>query len=316
MKALNLSLTGSLALALLAAGCSTMQSGQKSSAETDAAKTAAAPAEPPAPKMVRRKQASGLTADQVSQALATKNSAKIRSALVGKTVTVELAKGDGKSWNGSGVEGADFACRASESGFDGGEVTAKVRSYKPATKSQDASLELDNCSSNFALEAAPAAQSAAAKPAAAAGTATAATAAAAAPAAKSAAGGAAKPGMDAQGNVIDSSKVEAGSGRTVKGINGYEGEITGIPAKNSKFTGLQIGMPMKQVTDIAGPPTDQGGYVTGKAWIPFYFGGDRHRFEMTYKGQGRLIFAGGGMGDYSSGNLIWIIHNPNESGYR
>ena len=24
----------------------------------------------------------------------------------------------------------------------------------------------------------------------------------------------------------------------------------------------------------------------------------------------------GGMGDYSGGNLIWIIHNPNESGYR
>ncbi|MBS0342270.1 MAG: hypothetical protein JSS56_17255 [Proteobacteria bacterium] len=177
-------------------------------------------------------------------------------------------------------------------------------------------MELDNCSSNFALEAAPAAQSAAAKPAAAAA-ATTATAAAAAPAAKPAAsGGAAKPGMDAQGNVIDSSKVEAGSGRAVKGINGYEGEITGNPAKNSKFTSLQIGMPMKQVTDIAGQPTDQGAYVTGKAWIPFYFGSDRHRFEMTYKGQGRLIFAGGGMGDYTSGNLIWIIHNPNETGYR
>lgn len=122
--------------------------------------------------------------------------------------------------------------------------------------------------------------------------------------------------MDAQGNVVDSSKVEAGSGRTVKGLNGYEGEITGNPARNSRFTRLQIGMSAKQVTDLAGPPTDQGAYVTGKAFIPFYFGSDRHRYEMTYKGQGRLVFAGGGMGDYSSGNLIWIIHNPNESGYR
>lgn len=128
--------------------------------------------------------------------------------------------------------------------------------------------------------------------------------------------GGAKAGMDAQGNVVDSSKVEAGSGRTVKGLNGYEGEITGNPARNSKFTRLQIGMSAKQVTDLAGQPTDQGAYVTGKAFIPFYFGSDRHRFEMTYKGQGRLIFAGGGMGDYSGGNLIWIIHNPNESGYR
>ena len=136
--------------------------------------------------------------------------------------------------------------------------------------------------------------------------------AAAAPAAPSGS----KAGLDARGNVVDSSKVEAGSGRTVKGLNDYEGEITGNPAPGSKFTKLQIGMPMKQVTDIAGPPTDQGAYMTGKAWIPFYFGGDRHRYEMTYKGQGRLIFAGGGMGDFSSGNLIWIIHNRNETGYR
>ena len=128
--------------------------------------------------------------------------------------------------------------------------------------------------------------------------------------------GGAKAGMDAKGNVVDSSKVEAGSGRTVKGLNGYEGEITGNPARNSRFTRLQIGMSAKQVTDLAGPPTDQGAYVTGKAFIPFYFGSDRHRYEMTYKGQGRLVFAGGGMGDYSGGNLIWIIHNPNESGYR
>ena len=123
-------------------------------------------------------------------------------------------------------------------------------------------------------------------------------------------------GMDAQGNVVDSSQVTAGSGRTVKGINGYEGEITGNPAPRSKFTRLKIGMSAKQVTDLIGQPTDQGAYVTGKAWIPFYFGGDRHRYEMVYKGQGRLIFAGGGLGDLTGANLIWIIHNANESGYR
>ena len=37
------------------------------------------------------------------------------------------------------------------------------------------------------------------------------------------------------GDVVDSSKVEAGSGRTVKGMNDYEGEITGNPAPNSRF---------------------------------------------------------------------------------
>jgi hypothetical protein len=124
-------------------------------------------------------------------------------------------------------------------------------------------------------------------------------------------------GLNSKGEVIDSTKVEAGSGQQVKGLNGFDGEITGKPAANSKFTKLQIGMSMKQVTDLIGQPTDQGQYVTGKAWIPFYFGSDQHRYELVYKGQGRLIFAGGAVfSNMSSGNLIWIIHNANEGGYR
>lgn len=124
------------------------------------------------------------------------------------------------------------------------------------------------------------------------------------------------PGMNDRGEVVDSKKVEAGSGQKVKGLGDWEGEITGKSAANSKFAKLQIGMSMKQVTDLAGQPDDQGAYVTGKAWIPFYFGSDRHRFEAVYKNSGRLIFAGGGMGDFSSGHLIWIIHNANEGAYR
>jgi hypothetical protein len=131
-----------------------------------------------------------------------------------------------------------------------------------------------------------------------------------------AASGTAFPGMNSNGEVIDASKVESGHGQKVHGINDYDGEITGIPAPNSKFTQLQIGMGMRQAIDIAGQPTDQGAYVTGKAFIPFYFGGDRHRFELVYKGQGRLIFAGGSLGNYTGGNLIWIIHCATEPGYR
>ena len=123
-------------------------------------------------------------------------------------------------------------------------------------------------------------------------------------------------GMNEKGEVVDSSKVSAGSGRRVKGLNNWEGEITGKPAAHSKFNKLQIGMSMKQVVDLAGEPTDRGAYVTGKAWIPFYFGSDRHRYEFVYKNQGRLIFAGGSLGDYAGGNLIWIIHNAGEPGYR
>jgi len=122
------------------------------------------------------------------------------------------------------------------------------------------------------------------------------------------------PGMNEAGEVVNSAQVESGWGEEVVGINDYEGEITGIPAPDSKFTELKIGMPMKQVTDLIGEPTDQGAYVTGKAFIPFFFGGDKYRYEMAYKGQGRLVFAGKSMG--TGGNLIWIIHNKNDSGYR
>ena len=124
------------------------------------------------------------------------------------------------------------------------------------------------------------------------------------------------PGMNANGQVVDSSKVEEGYGRKVKGINNWEGEITGKPGAKSRFGKLQIGMPMQQVVNLIGQPSDQGAYVTGKAWIPFYFGADRHRYEMVYKNQGRLIFAGGSIGNFTGGNLIWIIHNATEPGHR
>jgi hypothetical protein len=98
--------------------------------------------------------------------------------------------------------------------------------------------------------------------------------------------------MDAQGNVVDSSKVEAGSGRTVKGLNGYEGEITGNPARNSKFTRLQIGMSARQVTDLAGQPTDQGAYVTGKAFIPVLFRQRSPSFRDDLQGPGTADLRG------------------------
>jgi hypothetical protein len=113
-----------------------------------------------------------------------------------------------------------------------------------------------------------------------------------------------------------SAKAESPKGtQTVKGINGWEGEISGSPAPGSHFTRLEIGMSMRQVTDLIGRPNDMGSYVTGKAWIPFYYGSDRYRYELLYRGHGRLIFAGGHMGD-RSGHLISIIHNAQESDYR
>ena len=124
------------------------------------------------------------------------------------------------------------------------------------------------------------------------------------------------PGMNAQGQVVDTKKVEEGYGRKVKGLGDWEGEITGQPAPGSKFGQLQIGMGMQQAKDIVGQPTDQGGYVTGKAFIPWYFGSGKYRHELVYKGMGRLIFASPSSFDFASGNLVWIIHSAAETGYR
>jgi hypothetical protein len=122
--------------------------------------------------------------------------------------------------------------------------------------------------------------------------------------------------MDANGVVVDPKKVEAGYGQSVKGLGDWEGEITGVPAPGSRFSELQIGMPLRQVQDILGPPTDEGAYITGKAFIPFYYGSDRYRYELVYKGQGRLVFAGGSLADHSGGHLTWIIYSAADTGYR
>ncbi len=123
------------------------------------------------------------------------------------------------------------------------------------------------------------------------------------------------PGMNERGEVIDSKKVEAGFGQKVKGLGDWEGEITGKPA-NAKFGQLKIGMSHSQVTALLGQPSDQGSYITGKAFIPFYFGSDKYRYEAVYKGQGRLIFASSATYSFGEMHLIWIIHSASESGTR
>ena len=101
----------------------------------------------------------------------------------------------------------------------------------------------------------------------------------------------------------------------VKGINNRDGYVSGTPASDSAFNKLKVGMPMKQVLDLIGEPSDQGAYVTGKAWIPFYFGSDRYRHELVYEKQGRLIFAGGS-GFNTRSTLTGIIHDASQSRYR
>ncbi|QDF98254.1 hypothetical protein CJ010_17780 [Azoarcus sp. DD4] len=104
--------------------------------------------------------------------------------------------------------------------------------------------------------------------------------------------------------------------RYVKSRDGsFDGEIWGTPVKNSKFANLQIGMSQAEVEDKIGRPSDMKAYMTGKAWIPFYFGTDGHRFETFYKGQGTLIYTGGGIAG-GRGVLVGINHDATEDGYQ
>lgn len=89
----------------------------------------------------------------------------------------------------------------------------------------------------------------------------------------------------------------------------------GKPVANSKFNKLKIGMGQKEVTDIAGAPTDQSMHVTGKAWIPFYVGSGKQEVWLYYKGVGRLVFADNA-GYTTDTGLIGIEHDAGERGYK
>lgn len=93
-----------------------------------------------------------------------------------------------------------------------------------------------------------------------------------------------------------------------------EREIVGTPAKNSKFNKVKIGMSQREVEHYIGPGTDVQAYITGKSFIPFYMGADRYRYEVYYKGAGRLVYQGGGING-GQGLLVKIVHNASETGF-
>jgi outer membrane protein assembly factor BamE (lipoprotein component of BamABCDE complex) len=114
----------------------------------------------------------------------------------------------------------------------------------------------------------------------------------------------------------DSSSKSEPQGRYTKATDAESARgIYGNPPRHSRFSKLRIGMSAKEVTDLIGEPTDQKTYMTGKVWIPFYFGSDRVRMEYRYKGQGVLTFVGGGGVASSHFTLYRVIYNPKEEGY-
>jgi len=88
----------------------------------------------------------------------------------------------------------------------------------------------------------------------------------------------------------------------------------GTPAPGSKFAKLKMGMSPDEVVKLIGPPTSQSTHQTGKAWIPFYFGGDTFRLEMFYKDEGQLTFSQ--THTFGSGTeLTFMLVDPKATGY-
>ncbi len=93
-----------------------------------------------------------------------------------------------------------------------------------------------------------------------------------------------------------------------------EGDVVGQARPGSRFARLYIGMSQRQAEDLVGRGTDTDSHITGKQFIPFYFGGDQYRVVNFYKGEGQLEFAPRSfMGQANT--LVRIVNNPNESGY-
>ena len=85
------------------------------------------------------------------------------------------------------------------------------------------------------------------------------------------------------------------------------------PAPGSKLARITEGMTEAEVVAILGAPTSQQNYVTGKAFIPHYYGSDAHRLDYRYKGVGIVVF---NRNRYSSVvKVIRVESDPNEDGY-
>ncbi len=90
-----------------------------------------------------------------------------------------------------------------------------------------------------------------------------------------------------------------------------ESKLELVPA-GSKLAKIQMGMSDEEVRAILGSPDNSRNYMTGKQFIPFYFGPDTHRSDWVYEGVGRVVFR---RNRYSGGlEVIQTRHDPGAAG--
>jgi hypothetical protein len=83
---------------------------------------------------------------------------------------------------------------------------------------------------------------------------------------------------------------------------------------DSPFAKVKTGMSMEQVSATIGPPSSQRAYATGKAWIPFHYGGDNSRVTAYYKGIGEIVYSQDSA--FSSGySVMEVDYDPTDPGF-
>ena len=117
---------------------------------------------------------------------------------------------------------------------------------------------------------------------------------------------------EARAAAREARQAEQGDVRRVKSDDGrIDGFIRGTPAPHSKFKHLRIGMTHSEIMSLIGEGSDRRAYITGKGYVPFYFGNDITRFEVLYRGSGTLVYSD----RWGYAVLVGINHDASESGY-
>jgi len=99
---------------------------------------------------------------------------------------------------------------------------------------------------------------------------------------------------------------DSGSAQAAKPAKGV------APPAGSKLAKVSVGMRPEQVREILGEPTSQTTYMTGKAWIPWYFG-PTHQTDWKYKDLGRVVFVNNRWSGQIQ-SVTRIDYDPSEDG--
>lgn len=111
------------------------------------------------------------------------------------------------------------------------------------------------------------------------------------------------PGCASSGGGSGAEPAQAEQARKPQGV---------APPADSPLAKIRLGMSDVDVRRTLGEPTGSNSYMTGKQFIPWYFGPDTTRTDYKYAGQGRVVFS---RNQYSGElKVIRIDYDPAETG--